>query len=112
MTHEDSLDQLIDALLMRTERGELEWKAERPNVYSLRRDAGTVWVESRDQDGVAPFQLRLVGDRDGAVDHLLDLESATNLNRLFHAIRRRVQGGATASPLVKELLRDLAPAPA
>ena len=103
------VENVIDALLRKTEAALLDWEpAGHPNSFAFAGESGTVVVESRDRDGVAPFQLRILDDGGVETDRFLDRDSSTSLPKLFHLVSRRTRGGTPVSPILAALALELA----
>ena len=105
----DAFKRLIEVLLAGTGSGALLWDPHLGYVHSFehKQRTGNVIVESRDGDGVAPFQL-WVTDSDGKeTDRFVDRDSSSHLPRLFHTIARSVRGGEAPSPVLTQVLAEL-----
>lgn len=101
------IDKVISALLLKTEASEIEWRPAWGQGFVFEGETGTVVVESRDGDGVAPFQIRILDDGGVETDRYLDDDSSTLLPKLYHRISRKTVGGSPASPILTALAREL-----
>ena len=64
-------------------------------------------IESRDADGVAPFQLKVVDNDGQETDQFVDRDSSSDLPKLYHVIARSVNGADAPSPVLREIVAEL-----
>ena len=111
MTVPSNVMQLIRKLIEGTAAGRTTWREIRPFSYSFVGTAGSVLLASHDEDGLAPFDFRVL-DKDG--DAVESYEVYNNESddlydsvlTLFIAIQDRDRA-TRVDPVIKSLLDDI-----
>jgi len=106
MTSEsERIDSIVAALLSRTTDGDASWYEGETDSYVYESGSATVIIKSRDNDGVAPYQLRILNE-DGAVVSTVnsDYSDSSALALLYLAARESVR---KVDHTLDTLLRDL-----
>lgn len=106
----DSIWQLLQTLLSKTDGGSVAWKEARQAAYAWTGPHGTVIISSRDDDGAAPFVVT-IQDREGNVVESVEShgdntpgEFDSLLENLYETARRNA---LNIDPLVRSMISDL-----
>lgn len=94
MTNErqsNRIQRLITALLDRTRSGSISWEQGPTYSYIYRSPTGSIIVRSRDNDGVAPFQVTIAND-EGVVVRELNSRGADDIGQLYREARDSASG--------------------
>lgn len=100
------IERLIESLLTRTRARTLPWEAnDWPFSFILPASSGTVVLECRDRDGVAPYILRVLDPRGVEVDSFIDVGFYPPvLEPLYQEVRAQTR---TSSDVLDSLLAEL-----
>ena len=111
MNSHEPLEELVATLRRQTEAGTIDWRrSDDPDSFLYRAPSGTIIVTSIPGNGRPPFEIQLLDDVGGTVEHYESSAQtgedviAMELFHLFEAIGRQRK---PADITIENLLRDL-----
>jgi hypothetical protein len=86
------VETLVQRLEKRTEAGQVEWEDRSGNALSFSHssDAGAIVIDTVDNDGVAPYRLRIFNDEGGlvaGVDSMSSPDMSVSLRTIYQSAR-------------------------
>jgi hypothetical protein len=103
------LTKLVATVLRRTDAGKTSWRSMSETSFSLSLEHGALTIESRDNDGLEPYEVKVWNEKGVVIDgyETEDRSSASDrrlLEELYESARRNALG---VSDTIEALLNEV-----